>query len=63
MKVALPLALPGLTAAAIFTWVLSWNDVFAAAVLTLRNPDAAGAHPDGLADTGLAALAVRGRRS
>ena len=38
MKVSLPLALPGLTAAAIFTWVLSWNDVFAAAVLTLRNP-------------------------
>ena len=37
-KVSLPLALPGLTAAAIFTWVLSWNDVFAAAVLTLRNP-------------------------
>lgn len=38
LKVSLPLALPGLTAAAIFTWVLSWNDVFAAAVLTLRNP-------------------------
>jgi multiple sugar transport system permease protein len=38
LRVSLPLALPGLTAAAIFTWVLSWNDVFAAAVLTLRNP-------------------------
>ena len=38
LKVSLPLALPGLTAAAIFTWVLSWNDVFAAAILTLRNP-------------------------
>lgn len=38
LKVSLPLALPGLAAAAIFTWVLSWNDVFAAAVLTLRNP-------------------------
>ena len=38
VKVSLPLALPGLTAAAIFTWVLSWNDVFAASILTLRNP-------------------------
>ena len=38
LRIALPLALPGLTAAAIFTWVLSWNDVFAAAILTLRNP-------------------------
>jgi multiple sugar transport system permease protein len=38
LRIALPLSLPGLTAAAIFTWVLSWNDVFAAAILTLRNP-------------------------
>lgn len=38
LRISLPLALPGLTAAAIFTWVLSWNDVFAAAILTLRNP-------------------------
>jgi multiple sugar transport system permease protein len=38
IKVSLPLALPGLAAAAIFTWVLSWNDVFAATILTLRNP-------------------------
>jgi multiple sugar transport system permease protein len=38
IRIALPLSLPGLTAAAIFTWVLSWNDVFAAAILTLRNP-------------------------
>jgi multiple sugar transport system permease protein len=38
MRVSLPLALPGLAAAAIFTWVLSWNDVFAASILTLRNP-------------------------
>lgn len=37
-RIALPLSLPGLAAAAIFTWVLSWNDVFAAAILTLRNP-------------------------
>jgi multiple sugar transport system permease protein len=38
IRVSLPLALPGLAAAAIFTWVLSWNDVFAATILTLRNP-------------------------
>lgn len=38
MKVSLPLALPGLAAAAIFTWVISWNDVFAAVILTLLNP-------------------------
>lgn len=36
-KVVLPLALPGLAAAAIFTFVLSWNEVFAATILTLRN--------------------------
>jgi len=38
LRVSMPLALPGLAAAAIFTWVLSWNDVFAAVILTLRNP-------------------------
>lgn len=36
-KVALPLALPGLAAAALFTFMLSWNEVFAAVILTLRN--------------------------
>lgn len=36
-KVALPLALPGLAAAAIFVFVISWNEVFAASILTLRN--------------------------
>ncbi len=36
-RIALPLALPGLAASAIFTFVLSWNEVFAAAVLTVRN--------------------------
>lgn len=34
-RVVLPLALPGLTAAAIFTFVLSWNEVFAATILTI----------------------------
>ena len=38
LRISLPLALPGLAAAAIFTWVISWNDVFAAVILTLRNP-------------------------
>lgn len=38
LRVSLPLALPGLAASAIFTWVISWNDVFAAVILTLRNP-------------------------
>jgi multiple sugar transport system permease protein len=36
-KVVLPLALPGMAATAIFAFVISWNEVFAAAVLTLRN--------------------------
>jgi len=36
-RVALPLALPGLAASAIFTFVLSWNEVFAATILTLQN--------------------------
>ena len=34
---ALPLALPGLAAASIFTFVLSWNEVFAATILTVAN--------------------------
>ena len=36
VRVVLPLALPGLAAASIFTFVLSWNEVFAAVILTLR---------------------------
>ena len=35
-KVVLPLALPGLAATAIFAFVISWNEVFAASVLTVR---------------------------
>lgn len=31
-----PLARPGIAAAAVFAFVISWNEVFAAAVLTLR---------------------------
>lgn len=36
-RVSLPMALPGLAAAALFTFVLSWNEVFAAAILTVTN--------------------------
>jgi multiple sugar transport system permease protein len=38
VRVALPLALPGLAAAAVFVFIISWNEVFAASILTLRNP-------------------------
>ena len=38
LRIALPLALPGLAAAAIFVFLISWNEVFAASILTLRNP-------------------------
>jgi len=37
LRVTLPMAAPGLAAAAIFTFVLSWNEVFAATILTLNN--------------------------
>ncbi len=37
LRVAMPLALPGLAAASIFTFVLSWNEVFASAILTVQN--------------------------
>ena len=36
LRVVMPLALPGLAAASIFTFVLSWNEVFASVILTLR---------------------------
>ncbi|WP_134499698.1 carbohydrate ABC transporter permease [Microvirga pakistanensis] len=36
MRVVLPLALPGLAATAIFAFVISWNEVFAASILTVR---------------------------
>ncbi len=37
MKVVMPLVLPGLAATAIFAFVISWNEVFAATILTLQN--------------------------
>ncbi|RWM40790.1 carbohydrate ABC transporter permease [Mesorhizobium sp.] len=36
-KVTLPLALPGIAASAVFAFTISWNEVFAAAVLTIEN--------------------------
>jgi multiple sugar transport system permease protein len=36
-RVVFPLALPGVAASSIFTFVLSWNEVLAATVLTLSN--------------------------
>lgn len=37
LRITLPVALPGLAAAATFTFILSWNEVFAATILTLDN--------------------------
>jgi multiple sugar transport system permease protein len=36
-RVVLPLVLPGIIASAIFAFTISWNEVFAAAVLTVQN--------------------------
>jgi multiple sugar transport system permease protein len=35
--VVFPLVLPGIAASAIFAFVLSWNEVFAASILTIQN--------------------------
>lgn len=37
VKVVLPLVMPGIAASAVFAFVVSWNEVFAAAVLTIQN--------------------------
>ena len=37
VRICLPMVTPGLVAAAIFTFVVSWNEVYASSVLTLRN--------------------------
>lgn len=37
LRVVLPMSLPGLAAASIFAFVLSWNEVFGATILTVRN--------------------------
>lgn len=36
VRIVAPLALPGLAAAMVFSFVVSWNEVFAASVLTLK---------------------------
>jgi len=36
-RIVLPLAMPGIAAIAIFAFVISWNEVFAASVLTVRH--------------------------
>ena len=38
LRVVLPNSVPGLATAALFAFVTSWNEVFVAAILTLRNP-------------------------
>ena len=37
LRVVVPLALPGIAATSIFAFVISWNEVFAATVLTVRH--------------------------
>jgi multiple sugar transport system permease protein len=37
VRIVLPLALPGLVATMIFSFVVSWNEVFAASILTLNH--------------------------
>ncbi len=37
MRIVMPLALPGMAATMIFSFVVSWNEVFSASVLTLNN--------------------------
>jgi len=36
LKVVLPMAIPGIAAASIFTFVMSWNEVLGASILTLN---------------------------
>jgi multiple sugar transport system permease protein len=37
MKIVMPIALPGMAATMIFSFVISWNEVFAASVMTVNN--------------------------
>ncbi|ABV32659.1 MULTISPECIES: carbohydrate ABC transporter permease [Pseudothermotoga] len=37
LKITIPLALPGLAASAIFAFIMSWNEVFAASVLAITD--------------------------
>ncbi len=53
LRVVMPLTIPGLAAAAIFTFVLSWNEVFAATILTLRHRTLPAQVLSGLSDSPL----------
>lgn len=50
-RVVLPLAVPGLAASAVFTFVLSWNEVLGAAVLTVGHRTLPAQVLDSLADS------------
>jgi multiple sugar transport system permease protein len=54
LRVVLPNSIPGLAAAALFAFVASWNEVFVAVILTLRNPTLPAALVQQLADSPLA---------
>jgi multiple sugar transport system permease protein len=54
MRVVLPNSVPGLAAAALFAFVTSWNEVFVAVILTLRNPTLPAAVVHQLNDSPLA---------
>ena len=52
-KVIFPLVLPGIAASAIFAFVISWNEVFAAAVLTIEHRTLPAFLLQGLSDSPL----------
>ena len=52
-KVIFPLVMPGIAASAIFAFVISWNEVFAAAVLTIENRTLPAFLLQGLSDSPL----------
>jgi multiple sugar transport system permease protein len=54
LRVVLPNSVPGLAAAALFAFVTSWNEVFVAVILTLRNPTLPAALVQQLADSPIA---------
>jgi len=53
-RVVVPMALPGIAASSIFTFVLSWNEVFAAAILSFTNRTLPAQVLTSLADSPLA---------
>ncbi len=54
LRVVLPNSVPGLAAAALFAFVTSWNEVFVAVILTLRNTTLPAALVQQLADSPIA---------